>query len=179
MQLTEIIEKEKQRADGVDCRTLHFYKEGSFMRAYEYSAWLWCRYIKDFKPTHRKTKALEESFVHIGCPVSSFIGHIPENAVQHVDGEGGIHVELSELLVPVSWEELQQEFLQWKEGIPVEVSKNAKKKDGSINEIPIQNQPASLTSIMQRVLAFPIEQKSLIESVSFLSEIKQQLAKLV
>ena len=38
--------------------------------------------------------------------------------------------------------------------------------------------PASMTSIMQRILAFPIESKSPLESMAFLAEVKQQLAML-
>jgi hypothetical protein len=47
------------------------YPEGSFMRAFDYSAWLWCKYIKDFKAIRRKIKDSDETVVQIGCPLSS------------------------------------------------------------------------------------------------------------
>ena len=34
-------------------RSIHLFQEGSFYRAYVWSAWLVCRYIHEFKVTHR------------------------------------------------------------------------------------------------------------------------------
>ncbi len=44
--LKEAIEKEKKRDTAAQARIMYFYKEGTFLRAYEWSAWLWCKYIK-------------------------------------------------------------------------------------------------------------------------------------
>lgn len=49
-QLSEIIERETNRKEW---RTIFFYKEGAILRAYEWSAWLWCRHINDFNPINR------------------------------------------------------------------------------------------------------------------------------
>lgn len=43
----EIIKKEAERTSD-DRMVLHFYQEGSFYRAYEWSAWLAHRFIKNF-----------------------------------------------------------------------------------------------------------------------------------
>ena len=39
-QLTEILTREKQRTTEESLRVIYLYQEGSFLRAYEWSAWL-------------------------------------------------------------------------------------------------------------------------------------------
>lgn len=63
MKLKEILEIEKERDNPQSCRVVHLVQEGSCYRAYEWSAWLCVRYIKDFKPTHRLLKNSGESIV--------------------------------------------------------------------------------------------------------------------
>ena len=41
--LSEILSIEKERADDPALRVIHLYQEGSFLRAYDWSAWLCCR----------------------------------------------------------------------------------------------------------------------------------------
>lgn len=180
-QLQEIIETEKQRADAEQARTLFLYMEGSFYRAYEWSAWLWCKKIKDFTPTHRKVKSLEQTIIHIGCPVSSFLKHVPEGATHTIGTDGTVALQLPELMFPEGIDAaiMEQEFLEWKQAVPVvESKKNPKTQEQQIPSVE-SPQPTTLTAIAQRILAFPIEKKSMIECVSFLSDIKTQLAGLV
>ncbi|MCQ2225102.1 MAG: hypothetical protein MJZ14_05175 [Paludibacteraceae bacterium] len=47
--LKSIVEKEKNRNSQEDKGKVFLYKEGSFLRAYEWSAWLCCRFVSDFK----------------------------------------------------------------------------------------------------------------------------------
>lgn len=49
--LSEILTAEKQRQDAAARLVIHLYQEGSFLRAYEWSAWLCCRYLNSFKVT--------------------------------------------------------------------------------------------------------------------------------
>lgn len=53
----EIIKREAERTSD-DRMVLHFYQEGSFYRAYEWSAWLCHRFINQFKVTHRNFKSI-------------------------------------------------------------------------------------------------------------------------
>ena len=34
------------------CRIIHLYAEGTFCHTYEVSAWLWQRFVREFKVTH-------------------------------------------------------------------------------------------------------------------------------
>ncbi|GEM_PF-2627905 len=51
--IKDIVEQEKQRPDMAAARVIHLYAEGTFCHAYEWSAWLWQRFVREFKVTHR------------------------------------------------------------------------------------------------------------------------------
>ena len=48
-QIKEILEIENHRTN--DWTTIYLFAEGLFYRAYEWSAWLCCRYVNEFKVT--------------------------------------------------------------------------------------------------------------------------------
>jgi len=55
---------------------LHLWKEGTFMRAYDWSAWLACRYLHDFKANKRQFKDIGDAVAYIGFPETS-LGKCP------------------------------------------------------------------------------------------------------
>ena len=77
-QLKDILETERLRADMAQCLRINLFKEGTFYRAYEWSAWLCVRYIKQFKPTHRLIKDSDDSIVflapHCAAPRMGLMG---------------------------------------------------------------------------------------------------------
>lgn len=70
MQLKEILSIEENRTEDSKC-VIHLFQEGSFYRAYEWSAWLCHRFINQFKVTHRRFKSIEHSVLFVGFPVAS------------------------------------------------------------------------------------------------------------
>ncbi|MBQ7689702.1 MAG: hypothetical protein IJT30_00680 [Muribaculaceae bacterium] len=52
--IKEILEFETACGDREMQRVVHLFQEGSFYRAYEWSAWLMCRFLHEFKVTHRR-----------------------------------------------------------------------------------------------------------------------------
>ncbi|MCQ2288334.1 MAG: hypothetical protein MJZ74_04485 [Muribaculaceae bacterium] len=83
--LKEILEIETQRVD--DQTTIHLFQEGSFYRAYEMSAWLFTKFVSDFKVTRRMLKDKESSFVFIGFPVTSLEQRLPAGADVEQNGK--------------------------------------------------------------------------------------------
>ncbi len=69
----ELIENERQQVQAGQTRDVHLYKEGTFLRAYDWSAWLCCRYLHDFKVNKRTFKGIDEPVAYIGF---SETGHI-------------------------------------------------------------------------------------------------------
>lgn len=191
-QLKDIVEIEKQRDDLTKCRTAWLYRDGSFLRAYEWSAWLFVKYINDFKVSNRQVKSLGQVLAMIGFPPASMEKFTPEGAKVSPQQDGSIVIELPSSLIPDDTDirELSVEYGEWKKGLPVAEGKAAKKESENLfadvatseprHEMPSQPRcPATLTGIMQQILAYPLEQKSPIENMMFLSGIKRQLLSLI
>ena len=158
MQLKEVFTKEQSRKEMVDYRTIYLVPEGTFYRAYEWSAWLCHRYVSQFKPTHRLLKNAEDSVVFVGFPMTSLAVVLPETLF----GETTI-------------EQLQIDFSNWKKSVPLVRSKEQGTKSQDKNGMT----DVSVDGIIKRILAYPIEQHSPMEAMAFLSEIKQQLSERV
>lgn len=60
---------EGERGEPGQYRRVHLWHEGSFLRAYEWSAWLLCRYVHEFKVTRRQFKGLDTPVVFVGFPI--------------------------------------------------------------------------------------------------------------
>ena len=67
----EIVELESARASADVRGEIHLWKEGTFLRAYDWSAWLCCRYLHDFKVTKRQFKDIDAPVAFIGFPETS------------------------------------------------------------------------------------------------------------
>lgn len=179
--IKDILELEKNRSSA-NFMELHLHKEGTFLRAYDWSAWLACRYLHDFKVNKRTFKGIDEPVVYIGFPETSIEKWMPEGAQQRVDGEKLLVVRLPDLMIMDNLEIMQKNYEEWKNLIPLAEASRGKKNNtlGTEDENSVKhNHAVSLTSVMQRVLSWPIESKSPLESVAFLADVKQQLATLI
>ena len=58
-QLKDIVEIEHNRKGNASISTIYLFPEGTFYRAYEWSAWLCFRYFTELKVTHRLLKGGE------------------------------------------------------------------------------------------------------------------------
>ena len=79
--LTEIVAIERERETDMSRRQIHLFADGSFYRAYEWSAWLCCRYINQFRTTKRYNKSVSADMVFVGFPKVSLAKFTPENVV--------------------------------------------------------------------------------------------------
>ena len=179
----KVTENESRRATPEQARTIYLYPEGTFLRAFEWSAWLWCKYITDFKPMRRKLKNSDASVVQIGCPISSFDKHLPEDAAKVYNEDGTVVVTLSPAAVAddTDTEAMSDEVEEWKNSVAfAPVNARQKPDNSSVARTYAAAEPrTSITGVMQQILAFPIEKKSFLECALFLSDIKAQLAHLI
>ena len=183
MQLKDIFTKEQSRSEIVQLRTIYLVPEGTFYRAYEWSAWLCHRYVSQFKPTHRLLKNTEDSVVFVGFPMTSLERHIPEGATVAEQEDKTIALVLAEnVFGETTTEQLQTDYANWKKSVPLVKSKEQGTKNqeqGAKNQDKNGMTDVSVDRIMKRILAYPIEQHSPMEAMAFLSEIKQQLSERV
>ncbi len=183
MVLKDTLAMERKRDTVEECRTLHLVQEGTFFRAYEWSAWLCFRYVRQFKVTRRSTKSGDDSFLFVGFPTNSLEKFIPENSVVISADDGStVAITLPDDMFPqgLPVETMRDEFENWKMSVPVAASK----KKGGVVDVPMavadgNPAPARLTDVMAAILAFPIERHSPMECMDFLAELKQRIAKMI
>lgn len=174
------IESSRRTAD--DHRVIHFSMEGTFYRAYEWSAWLAVRFIGELKVTKRFSKAVNGEIVFVGFPVGSVQKFTPEGIMPMIFEDG----KLLTMVIPAerfgqdeTVEKLKEEFLSWKNGVE-DTPKKSQQDGGGVKSSPLQEgKPSRLTDIVHKILAYPIEQKSPMECMSFLAEIKKKIAEFV
>jgi len=182
-QIIQIIQTERERT--ADNRAvIHLYQEGTFYRAYNWSAWLCHRFVSQFKVTHKELKNIEGTVLFVGFPVSSFDKFFPDTSLVEV-GDKAKDIRLSAASVPdeMTLEIMTTDYETWRSSIPLTVS-NEKQKEHSgavMSQLMSEQKPTSITitSIMQQILAFPLEQKTPLDCMLFIADVKQQLAKLI
>lgn len=180
--IKDIAEQERARLQSGMRRELHLWREGSFLRAYEWSAWLACRFLHDFKVNKRQFKGADDPVVFIGFPEGSLTKWMPEGTAQRVEEENHLVLTLPKQMLADSMETIDGDYAEWREGIPLTDARERPKKGKGVTD---GSSPAAdgdsltLTGVMQRILAFPIESKSPLESMAFLAEVKQRLAQMI
>lgn len=181
--IKDILEIEKQRESKEDWYKMNMFKEGTFLRCYEASAWLCHRFISEYKVTHRHMKGIDQSIAFVGFPVTNLEKITP-------DGAKLVNVSdkyLTMLLPPPydekSVEEFKNDYETWKSLQPLTPGKTetesssptAKRSHESTKIIGTK----SLFDIARMLVAFPVETHSPIECMNFLIEVKGELAKII
>ncbi|MBP3763759.1 MAG: hypothetical protein J6I49_07775 [Bacteroidales bacterium] len=177
-QLKDILEMERRRGTAEQCATMHLFKEGTFYRAYEWSAWLMVHYFTELKVTHRLLKGGED-IVFVGFPLTSLERYVPQGADVQPSGEAVVEVRLPETAFPPDADAgtLQAGFADWKQAQPL--TEASKKKADEEKRAADRNAHPRLTDIMLRIVAYPVEQHSPMECMAFLSDVKQQISQIL
>ena len=81
-QIKEILQKEKERGNVEQCKFIYLFREGTFYRAYEWSAWLCQRYFSELKFTHHLLKNGED-IIFVGFPISSLGRYTPDDFTKY------------------------------------------------------------------------------------------------
>lgn len=178
--LTNILSVEAERPDMEACRHIHLFREGSFLRAYEVSAWLVHRFLNDrYKMTNRRYKGHDEPVAMLGFPPQSLDGIL---STERCSGFTRLEVSSEQVDVVVSEKELPDEyevelflddFKRWKESLPVEEQEKSRK--GGTDSLPGKT---SATTILQKILTFPVENRTPLDCQSFLFQLRAETASL-
>lgn len=156
------LEKSKQPA------SLLLHKEGIFYIAYEHSAWLFCSVIHAFKVKKRFVKNVAAEVVSIGFPMTSLEKLCDAYKVTTV-ADDMVCVELPHAAVCnlVGYDD-------WKKRIPLEPEQRNEPADK--DEKNMKTGTADMyNQIIEKLKDFPIECKTPLECMLFLSEIKKLL----
>ena len=170
--LVDILAIEKERTDALHQRQIHLFADGSFYRAYEWSAWLCCTYIKQFQVTRRFIKSADSDMLFVGFPQTSLSRLLPEGCETVEQGDGPLLLSLPETLMKGDFDRTQ-EFANWKSTIPMAEAKEKKPQP------TLADRPVSMTGVMKRVMKYDVLQHSPIECMQFIQDIQRQLVEIL
>ena len=153
-----VIQFETEKKPGV----IRLVESNGFYRAYNHSAFLFHSCIARHKVTRKFIKNLDRAVIYTGFPTGKLLERI--DGREHEKTELGYDVFLREDEIPDD-----AGYEEWKEKVPVEAASR-----GDFHSLP----PAGdelYRAVCARLRDFPVETKTLIESVAFLCEMKKAL----
>lgn len=142
--------------------TIRLVKSGEFYRAYNHSAWLFFRCIAEHKVMRKYIKALGCDIYYVGFPEKSLSNNIGERLSFKTDL--GIDIELSGAEIPD-----EDGYQQWLATINTEPSSK-----GDFNSLPLIGADAE-REVIKLLKEFPIENKTMLECMIFLSKLRKLL----
>lgn len=148
----EIILVESSNVDEI-----HLFREGIFYKAYERSAFAFVTHFAHFEVKKKFVKNVASDIVSIGFPTSSIDRHFNEKDVEKT--RTGLKVLLN---TPIDL----SAFETWKNGI-----KSAEPIHVAPNELILQHE----IEVIKKLRDFPLEIKTPLECLVFLSALKNEL----
>lgn len=155
MGIKDIFEYEK-----INTSTIRLYKEGIFYKAYDKSAYAFISQIHPYTAKIKYYKIIGENVVSIGFPQSAI-----EKFSAHFDSK----VEEDKSLT-IECEEIDSTaFENWKSTIPITETKERTQIVGATVS------PSAL-EVIDMIKSYPLESKSPMECMMFISELKQRIS---
>lgn len=192
----EIMAIEADRQDAATWNVIHLLRDGDYWHANEWSGWLMGVVVhKEMKhrypemervapkPVKKYAKNISGEYIFVGCQEKSFDKYIPKEIqidFKPVDNlRIDIAVELPAEMAPLSYERLQQMFLEWKQSVPLSKDKNngkTRQQEGSdITPFAISDVPPGLMSILTKLLSFPLASRTPLQAHEFIGELQKDI----
>lgn len=183
MKQQEIISAEQR--DSANLYELHLYADGDWWRAYEWSAYMCHNYASHLKEnerlsiTHRHLKDTENGIIYVGLKLTSFDKYLPNvkgtEKLKQIDAKH-IVIDVREIFQSeINIENYSEIFTSWKNNVPY---KDEQSKQAMTNKT-VATDTATLKSVMQQILAYPLERKTMVENTMFISLLKEELVKIL
>lgn len=137
-------------------------KSGEFYRAYDHSAWLFQCCIAEHKVIRKYVKSISREIYYIGFPEKSLFGNIGEHKSEKTDY--GFDIVLANDELPD-----EKDYETWKNNV---VTEQASK--GDYHSLPLAGAEAE-REVVRRLRDFTIENKTMVECVVFLAELRGML----
>lgn len=137
-------------------------KSGEFYRAYNRSAWLFHCCIAEHKVMRKYLKTFGFEIFYIGFPEKSLFNNIGERKSEKTDL--GFDIELTAEEIPND-----EEYDIWKNNIETQQSSKC-----DYFSLPLSGIEAE-KEVIKRIKEFPLESRSMVECVVFLSDIRKLL----
>ena len=192
---SEIMAIEGDRKDASTWNVIRLLRDGDYRHANEWSGWLMGvvvhnemkRRYPDMervapKPVKKFAKNINGEYIFVGCQEKSFDKYIPKEIqldFKPVDNlRINIAIELPAEMAPLSYERLQQMFLEWKQSVPLTKDKNGTKQKPTEDDMPpfaIADVPPGLMSILTKLLSFPLASRTPLQAHEFIGELQKDI----
>ncbi len=151
--------------------SVRLYREGSlFYRAYERSAYLFVHHVRDYQAVRKYYKGCNSFVVSIGFPQKS----LPSLGCQYVVNADGT------VSIPVEAEIDEQQFLQWKDNVPLHQKDITATPSPSVSHpTPTLKPDAKLDTtdaeVLRRLRQYNLAASTPMQAMLFVSELQRML----
>lgn len=154
--------KDKLIKENSSQRVIRFYREGVFLVAYEQSAYLFHRFVRQYKVIRKTVKEMAADVVSIAFPRTIVISLFEGRICEEDNGTFVVALLDDELYTDV-------EYAEWRERVPLTVPTSRVEKPQSSKGVDDN------VDIIERIREFPLDNRTPIECMVFLSELKRSL----
>lgn len=187
--LTDKFAREKERKDISDWKTIYLYREGTFLRAFNASAWLLATYVyndefrkqvggkQPLQVQHLMSKT-NGDYIFAGFPVASIDKYITM-CDKRDENSDVVVLTMCDIIAPLfqTAEEYEEAYAKYLASLPPAKDKKDKpKQQQSFNsEDDGANIMASggLFEILRSIVAYPLEEKTPLETVDEFRRLKR------
>lgn len=157
--------REKLKITTSAAQHIHLFKEGTFWKAYEGSAYLFIKFVRAYKPIRKTVKSLKSSVVSMG---------FPGNALESVLGDVSLISQTDNYCVVSCTEGIYSEndFLLWKDGIEEQTLIVGRQPQRCV---PVVEENSLHSELIERIRNFRIESNTPMGCMLFLLQIQQDL----
>ena len=187
--LTDKFAREKERKDISDWKTMYLYREGTFLRAFNASAWLLATYVynDDFRKQLGGKQPLQVQhlmsktngdYIFAGFPVASIDKYVTM-CDKRDENSDVVVLTMCDIIAPLfqTAEEYEEAYAKYLASLPPAKEKKDKpKQQQSFNsEDDGANVMASggLFEILRSIVAYPLEEKTPLETVDEFRRLKR------
>ena len=200
--LKEVFAIEDSREQRSEWNTVHLFKMGQFLEAYDWSAWLISQVTfnddvrmqtKDRMPIkvrRRKRTDIEGTYCTVGFTGTSIDKYIPERTDFKMEGEA--HCIVTVTLPQATTDEMRKQYTDWVNAQPVEGPKEKKQKPHAADAASetaqtVQTPQATQTTqqlpakagILSQIMAYPLSASTPADNSAFIASLKQQIAEIL
>ena len=187
--LTDKFAREKERKDISDWKTIYLYREGTFLRAFNASAWLLATYVyndefrkqlggkQPLQVQHLMSKT-NGDYIFAGFPVASIDKYVTMCDKRNENSDVVV-LTMCDIIAPLfqTAEEYEEAYAKYLASLPPAKEKKDKpKQQQSFNsEDDGANVMASggLFEILRSIVAYPLEEKTPLETVDEFRRLKR------
>jgi hypothetical protein len=162
MKLSEICSTEKENRNRI-----YLYKEGSFWKAYERSAYLFVGHVREYQTKKRYIKNINMEVVSTG---------FPDSALSRItDGRTLVSQESGLVVMEIAATVCEADYAAWKNGCPLTVPPAVLLPVREEKPAGIEGKAGNMELLAGMIRSFPLAGSTLIECMQFVAKLQEHV----